>query len=39
MGYMLSFSLKGGYEDAVAFIEALEIASHLGQGWEMPRCS
>jgi len=29
MGCMLSFSLKGGYEDAVAFIEALETASHL----------
>ena len=26
---MLMFSLKGGFEDAVAFINSLELASHL----------
>ncbi|QEY32725.1 O-acetylhomoserine aminocarboxypropyltransferase/cysteine synthase [Synechococcus sp. RSCCF101] len=29
MGCMLSFSLRGGYDDAVTFIESLTIASHL----------
>ena len=29
MGCMLMFSLNGGYEDAVKFIDSLELASHL----------
>ena len=29
MGCMLMFSLKGGYEDAVRFIDSLKLASHL----------
>ncbi|KGG15115.1 MULTISPECIES: O-acetylhomoserine aminocarboxypropyltransferase/cysteine synthase family protein [unclassified Prochlorococcus] len=29
MGCMLMFSLKGGYDDAVLFINSLELASHL----------
>ena len=29
MGCMLMFSLKGGYDDAVSFINSLELASHL----------
>ena len=29
MGCMLMFSLNGGFDDAVAFINALELASHL----------
>ena len=29
MGCMLMFSLKGGYDDAVRFIDSLKLASHL----------
>ncbi len=29
MGCMLMFSLKGGYDDAVQFIDSLKLASHL----------
>ena len=29
MGCMLMFTLKGGYDDAVSFINGLELASHL----------
>ena len=29
MGCMLMFSLKGGFDDAVRFIDSLELASHL----------
>ena len=29
MGCMLMFTLKGGYDDAVAFINGLKLASHL----------
>ena len=29
MGCMLMFSLKGGFEDAVTFINSLELSSHL----------
>ena len=29
MGCMLMFSLNGGYEDAVKFIDSLKLASHL----------
>ena len=29
MGCMLMFSLKGGFDDAVSFINGLELASHL----------
>ena len=29
MGCMLMFSLNGGYEDAVRFIDSLKLASHL----------
>ncbi len=29
MGCMLMFSLKGGFDDAVSFINSLELASHL----------
>ena len=28
-GMMLSFTMKGGYEQAVKFIDGLELASHL----------
>ena len=29
MGCMLMFALKGGYDDAVRFIDRLQLASHL----------
>lgn len=29
MGCMLMFSLKGGFDDAVSFINSLELSSHL----------
>ena len=29
MGCMLMFSLNGGYDDAVRFIDSLKLASHL----------